>query len=177
MLNYTQLYSATSFLGGLWLGWLRFLLILRLTHSSLAGDWLAGLDWAWQFDQRFIWWPDLENAARGASSACGHFVENPAIFRKFESNILYFWLRMAGEEVKIDKWGYWWRNEDLYFKIEGGGLWTEDGQSSFEDSIMSHQHLIRIFRFTLCCESCWTWLNSEFSTWGWFAFFSRSGCW
>ena len=41
----------------------------------------------------------------------------------------------------------------MYFKIEGGGLWIEDGQSRFEDSIMSHYHLIHIFFFILLRES------------------------
>ena len=46
-----------------------------------------------------------------------------------------------------------WRIEDLEFKIEGGGLWIEDRQSNFEDSIMPHQHLIHIFLFILCRKS------------------------
>ena len=28
-------------------------------------------------------WTDLEKAASGASGACGHFVKNPAILRRF----------------------------------------------------------------------------------------------
>ena len=43
--------------------------------------------------------------------------------------------------------------EDLGFKIEVEGLWIEDRQSRFEDSIMPHQHSIHIFLFILCRES------------------------
>ena len=43
--------------------------------------------------------------------------------------------------------------EDLGLKIEVEGLWIEDRQSRFEDSIMSHQHLIHMFLFVLCRES------------------------
>ena len=46
------------------------------------------------------------------------------------------------------------RIEDLEFKIEIKGLWIEDRQSRFEDSIMPHQYSIHIFLFILCCESC-----------------------
>ena len=42
--------------------------------------------------------------------------------------------------------------EDLGFKIEVKGLWTDDRQLRFEDSIMPHQHLIHIFLFVLCRE-------------------------
>ena len=41
----------------------------------------------------------------------------------------------------------------MYFKIEGGGLWIEDGQSRFEDSIVLNQHLTHIFQIILCRES------------------------
>ena len=43
--------------------------------------------------------------------------------------------------------------EDLEIKIEDGGLWIEDRYSIFEDSIMSHKHLIHIFLFIQCHES------------------------
>ena len=43
--------------------------------------------------------------------------------------------------------------ERLGFKIEIKGLWIEDRQSRFEDSIMPHQHLMHMFRFVLCRES------------------------
>ena len=43
--------------------------------------------------------------------------------------------------------------EDLEFKIEGGGLWIEDGQLRFEDFTMPHQHLIHKFLFILCHKS------------------------
>ena len=43
--------------------------------------------------------------------------------------------------------------EHLGFKIEVEGLWIEDMQSRFEDSIMPHQHLVRMFLFVLCRES------------------------
>ena len=41
------------------------------------------------------------------------------------------------------------------FRIQnlGGGLWTKDGQSRFEDTIMPHQHLIYKFIFILSRES------------------------
>ena len=45
--------------------------------------------------------------------------------------------------------------EDLGLKIEVEGLWIEDRQSKFEDSIMQHSHLIHMFLFVLCCESCY----------------------
>ena len=41
--------------------------------------------------------------------------------------------------------------EHLGFKIEVKGLWIEDRQSRFEDSIMSNQHLIHMFLFVLSC--------------------------
>ena len=37
------------------------------------------------------------------------------------------------------------RLEDLEIKIEGGGVWIEDGQSGVKDSIMPHQQFIHIF--------------------------------
>ena len=43
--------------------------------------------------------------------------------------------------------------EHLGFKIEVEGLWIEDRQSRFEDSIMPHQHLIHMFLFVLCRKS------------------------
>ena len=43
--------------------------------------------------------------------------------------------------------------EDLEFKIEGGGLWIEDGHSRCKDSILPHQHLMHIFLFILYRES------------------------
>ena len=43
--------------------------------------------------------------------------------------------------------------EDLEFKIEGGGLWIEDGQLRFEDFTIPHHHLIHIFLLILCRES------------------------
>ena len=46
--------------------------------------------------------------------------------------------------------------EDLGPNIEVEGLWIEDRQSRFEDSIMPHQHLIHInimFLFVLCSKS------------------------
>ena len=43
--------------------------------------------------------------------------------------------------------------EDLGLKIEVEGLWIEDRQSRFEDSIMPHQHLIHMFLFFLCRKS------------------------
>ena len=43
--------------------------------------------------------------------------------------------------------------EHLGFKIEVEGLWIEDSQSRFEDSIMTHQHLIHMLLFVLCRES------------------------
>ena len=46
-----------------------------------------------------------------------------------------------------------WRIKDLGIKIEVEGLWIEDRQSRFEDSIMSHQHLIHMPLFILCRES------------------------
>ena len=44
--------------------------------------------------------------------------------------------------------------EHLGFKFEVEGLWIEEEQSKFEDSIMPHQHLIHIFWFIHCRESC-----------------------
>ena len=43
--------------------------------------------------------------------------------------------------------------EDLVLKIEVKGLLIEDMQSRFEDSIMPHQHLVRMFLFVLCRKS------------------------
>ena len=43
--------------------------------------------------------------------------------------------------------------EDLGLEIEVEGLWIEDWQSKFEDSIMPHQYLIHMFLFVLCRES------------------------
>ena len=43
--------------------------------------------------------------------------------------------------------------EHLVFKFEVKGLWIEDGQSRFEDSIMPHQNSINMFLFVLCRES------------------------
>ena len=44
--------------------------------------------------------------------------------------------------------------DNLEFKIEDGGLWIEDRQSRFEDLIMPNQHLIHVFLFIVCRESC-----------------------
>ena len=43
--------------------------------------------------------------------------------------------------------------DDLGPKIVVEGLWIEDRQSRFEDSIMPYQHSIHMFLFVLCCES------------------------
>ena len=43
--------------------------------------------------------------------------------------------------------------KDLEFKIEDVGLRIEEMHSRFEDSIMSHQHLITVFLFILCRKS------------------------
>ena len=43
--------------------------------------------------------------------------------------------------------------EDLEFKIEDGGLLTEDRQSRFENLIMPNQHLIHIFLIIVCLKS------------------------
>ena len=43
--------------------------------------------------------------------------------------------------------------EDFGFKIEVEGLWIEDTQSRFDDSIMPHQHSIHIFLVIHCRES------------------------
>ena len=43
--------------------------------------------------------------------------------------------------------------EDLEFKNEDRGLWIEDRQSRFEDSLMPHQYIIHIFLLTLCSKS------------------------
>ena len=43
--------------------------------------------------------------------------------------------------------------DDLGLKIEVEGLWIEDRQSRFEDSIMPYQHSIHMFLFVLCRES------------------------
>ena len=43
--------------------------------------------------------------------------------------------------------------EPLGYKIEVEGLWIEDSQSRFEESIMPHLHLIHRILFTLCRES------------------------
>ena len=43
--------------------------------------------------------------------------------------------------------------EDLGLKIEVVGLWIEDRQSRFEDSIMPHDNLIYMFFFVFCRES------------------------
>ena len=43
--------------------------------------------------------------------------------------------------------------EDLVLNIEVEGLWIEDRQSRFDDSIMPNQHSIHMFLFNLCCES------------------------
>ena len=51
--------------------------------------------------------PDLEKAASGASGACGHFVVNPAILRKF-------WIKTPA------------------FLTEDGGRRTEGGKSSMD---------------------------------------------
>ena len=48
--------------------------------------------------------------------------------------------------------------EDLKIKIEDGGFWIEDRPSRFENSschLMPHQHLIQIFLFIHCRESCY----------------------
>ena len=43
----------------------------------------------------------------------------------------------------------------LELKIEDRCLWIEDRPSRFEDFIMLHQLLIRIFLFIHCRESCY----------------------
>ena len=43
--------------------------------------------------------------------------------------------------------------EDLGLKIEVEGLWTEERQSKFEDSILPHSDLIHVFLFALCRKS------------------------
>ena len=43
--------------------------------------------------------------------------------------------------------------EHLGVIIEVEGLWIEDSQSRFEDSIMPLQHLLHMLLFVLCCES------------------------
>ena len=44
--------------------------------------------------------------------------------------------------------------KDLELRIEGGGLWIEDGQLRFEDFMIPHQQLIHIVLvIILCCES------------------------
>ena len=43
--------------------------------------------------------------------------------------------------------------EDLGIKIEVEGIWIEERQSKFEDSIMPYHHLIHIYLFALCRES------------------------
>ena len=44
--------------------------------------------------------------------------------------------------------------EDLGLKIEVKGLWNEDRQTKFEDSIMPHQYnIIHMFLFVLCRKS------------------------
>ena len=55
--------------------------------------------------------------------------------------------------------------EDLGLKIEVEGLWIEDMQSRFEDSIMPQHHLIHMFLFVLGRKSRYfeDIPNSEFS--------------
>ena len=43
--------------------------------------------------------------------------------------------------------------EHLGFKIEVEGQRIEDRQSRFEDSIITHHHLIHMILFVLCRES------------------------
>ena len=43
--------------------------------------------------------------------------------------------------------------EDLEFKNEDGGLWIEDRNSKFNDSIKPHLHLTHVFLFILCRKS------------------------
>ena len=43
--------------------------------------------------------------------------------------------------------------EDLRLKTEVEGLWIEDRQSKFEDSIMQHSHLIHMFLSVLCRDA------------------------
>ena len=43
--------------------------------------------------------------------------------------------------------------EHLGFKTEVEGLWIEDRQSRFKDSISPHHHLIDMFLYVLCRES------------------------
>ena len=45
--------------------------------------------------------------------------------------------------------------EHLGFKIEFEGLWIEDSQIRYEDSLVPHQHLIHILLLVLCRESCY----------------------
>ena len=105
---------------------------------------------------------DLE---KDASGTCGHFSEIRLFWGLFYPNIPYLLLRMEKEELKMENGGWikdiWGRGkENGRFRIEDGGLWIEDGglwildwHLRFEDSIMPHQHLIRIFLSIFCCES------------------------
>ena len=55
--------------------------------------------------------------------------------RKLESTELHSDLEKAGFKVEVDR----------EFKIKGGGLWIEDGQSRFEDFIMPYIQLIHTY--------------------------------
>ena len=75
----------------------------------------------------------------------------------FESNILYFWVRIEEEQVMMENWGSikqiwgrWMENGAFSNKIGVEWLWIEGRQSRFEDSIMPQQHLIHMFLFVVC---------------------------
>ena len=56
---------------------------------------------------------DLEKAASGASGACGHFVENPAILRTFWVENPAFLTedggRIVEDESRSIEVGWWWK--------------------------------------------------------------------
>ena len=61
---------------------------------------------------------DLKKAANGASGTCGHFFSITLFWGHFESNILYFWVRIEEEKVTMDNWG--WTKEIWGRRIENG---------------------------------------------------------
>ena len=77
---------------------------------------------------------DLDQAeqkhASGESDTCGPLVRNPPILRTL------LLTEDVGRGIENRELRLQWRYDDFELKHEGGGLWIEDWQSRFEDSIM-----------------------------------------
>ena len=106
---------------------------------------------------------DLENAASGASGACGHFDGNHTILRIFEPNILNFLLRTEKGELKMKNWGWmkdilgrrmqnwgfrlqnwWWRAMNWGYALK---IWRFDHATPTFDTHISVHPLSRITLF------------------------------